>query len=411
MRIVIAVAALVALAQPAMAQSITTATEGFTYFNRPGATAEQHFSDLEACRQQVRRVAPPFGGDGALMVAIEGAIVLRRGRAANFENCMVAKGWRVARVQAALAEELRTLDQTILAERLGLMIGADIPSEEILRRFDNDAAHAHVRLFERPGPFDQVSLSVRAMPERPDWTPEEARAERDRVRAFGRMPRSATPPRPIRGREIANLPADAAVIVIHVGMPMAPPARAYTAQPGVVFERVVAEDRPAWLDGQPAVFVAKPPGRLIAPAGERLTEGTLVFSVPPGRWRLNAMNQNEFSMSFCLGAPSFEVAAGEVVYAGAYYTELGPRGPDLSLDRAREALADAPVLAARLRPAEYRNGETFLCNGAYLYAYEVDGAPFREGYVHGSMALRNSSSQDAAAAASDASSSAAPAEQ
>jgi hypothetical protein len=387
MRLTLATIGFVLLTQTAAAQSITTATIGFTYFNRPGATSEQHFADLEACRQQVRRVSPPFGGSGALEVAIEGAVVMRRGRAANFENCMVVKGWRVARVRAELAQELDRLDRDALGARLEVMVGADIPESEIVRRFGNDATNASVHLFERPGAGDQISLSVKAMPEREAWTDEERDAERELARSFGRMPRSARPPEPLRGRALSSLPADAAVIVIHVGMPMRSPSANPYFRSGVIFERVPQDNRPAWsTDGLPNVFFAKPPGRLIAAAGDRLNEGTLVFSVPPGRWRLVAMNQIEYSISFCLGSPSFEIAAGEVVYAGAYYTDLRPRGPDMSLERAREALADAPNLAQRLRAAVYENGDTFNCAGAYLYAYEIEGAPFRQNYTWGSAA-------------------------
>lgn len=88
--------------------------------------------------------------------------------------------------------------------------------------------------------------------------------------------------------------------------------------------------------------------------------------------------------SFCLGAPMFAVAAGEVVYFGDVSPYIAVKLADgrranamaysANLDDARRALAAQPDLAARLRPADIRQA-TFSCGGPTMIAYQVPGAP------------------------------------
>ena len=104
----------------------------------------------------------------------------------------------------------------------------------------------------------------------------------------------------------------------------------------------------------------------------------------PGSAAEHRIKVRNLSAGGMMGEGAVRVARGDVVYAGAFYTSEHDRGPDLSMERAQAALANAPALAQRLRPAEYRNGEVFQCMGSYFYAYEVPGAPFRESYTHGS---------------------------
>lgn len=409
---VLAAVAAVAFGAQAEAQqrTITTPAGGYNYFNRPGATIEEHFADLSACRDAIEgralmaRVGSGVGAAagyyyapspgptmptpvaGAVAVgfaaaAVDAAIDARRIRNANFENCMVVRGWRVARLDDEQGRALDALDRPALAAALAPLVGAE--DAGVIRTFGNEAVLPETTILEPPEPFDQVSLSVQALADRPEPTAEERRAEREAQRAaqraLPRFPRTAYPPQPISERNIAALPETATLVVIHVVGPM--------RGSGFIFTRESADERPAWVDGQPEVFVAAPPMRMVAPAGVTTSEKTLVFSVPPGRWRFAGMFAGQSSMSTCLGAPSFEIHAGEVLYAGDFYINDHMRGPDLSgIERARGALATAPALAARLQAAQYRNGDMFTCSGAYLYAYEVDGAPFVEGYHFGSRA-------------------------
>jgi hypothetical protein len=414
------------------ATTLTTPTSGYHYFNRPGATIEEHLADLTTCRDALDGVPPGAQGlmanagaavgnyagyvytpstealsgaaagvvgVGYLAAGVDAMIDARRMRHANFENCMVVRGWRVARLDDATGRELDSLPQAELATRLASLVGVDIPGDQIIRRFGNEAPRERVTLFAAPEAFDEVSLSVQSLADRPEPTEEERAAlraaqrearntAREEARARRRDPAlraqhealmAAVTPVQIQPRAIASLPQDATVIVVHFGGPMGG-----ALMPSITFVRVPDPNAQTAEDSAASAFAASPPARLIAPAGQRLMERTFVFTVPPGRWRLQGMMEGQYSASFCLGSPSFEVARGDVVYAGAFYTSEHDRGPDLSMERAQAALANAPALAQRLRPAEYRNGEVFQCMGSYFYAYEVPGAPFRESYTHGS---------------------------
>ncbi|MCX7357476.1 MAG: hypothetical protein NT015_04930 [Alphaproteobacteria bacterium] len=116
---------------------------------------------------------------------------------------------------------------------------------------------------------------------------------------------------------------------------------------------------------------------------------THIVQVPPGRWRVTSITQTSgfdyavYITDFCLGAPSFEVRAGEAVYAGSF-TQRGAFGPDMDLTAAQADLAEVPAIASRLRAASYINGATYPCGGTYIYALEVPGAPFSEDYAYGS---------------------------
>lgn len=105
------------------------------------------------------------------------------------------------------------------------------------------------------------------------------------------------------------------------------------------------------------------------------------LTVPAGRWQLS----NSGFVVYCLGAPSFEVGEGEAVFAGTIDLGGDNLGPDLEMAPARAWLKGP--LAEGLRPAEYRNGATSSCNVfSTIYALEIPGAPFEDGYRNGSRA-------------------------
>ncbi|MGH6951349.1 MAG: hypothetical protein ACREH4_10770, partial [Vitreimonas sp.] len=87
--------------------SIVGSSRGYTYFNRQGATIEQHDADARTCHaatQQLfynRRTTTVQGGEDwfaaghAVSDAFANVLTRRRAYAANVENCMVVRGWRV----------------------------------------------------------------------------------------------------------------------------------------------------------------------------------------------------------------------------------------------------------------------------------------------------------------------------
>lgn len=104
----------------------------------------------------------------------------------------------------------------------------------------------------------------------------------------------------------------------------------------------------------------------------------VLFGASPGP-------QKQVLNTFCLGAPSFRVNAGEVVYFGDLTPYInvrlvdGTRASAMAYsarpDEARAALARQPDLAAAFRPAEIRNESTYSCVGQEMIAYAVPGAP------------------------------------
>jgi hypothetical protein len=147
----------------------------------------------------------------------------------------------------------------------------------------------------------------------------------------------------------------------------------------VVFERVGPDPgTPAWVDGRPAEIVAVRSTRDYAKvnAGDG---STYVFAVPPGRWRLSMVATHLFSVSFCLGAPAFDLAAGEAVYAGSYQSD--GVAPDMSMDAAKAAFPPMSTVPAMLKPANWVNGvQSNDCHhSAYAYALDIPGRPFVAG--------------------------------
>ncbi len=85
--------------------------------------------------------------------------------------------------------------------------------------------------------------------------------------------------------------------------------------------------------------------------------------------------------TFCLGAPTFSVGAGEVVYFGDVtpYTNVrlvtGDKTPAMAYssypEDAQKALAKQPDLLAKFKVAAIRNEATFGCYGQLMTAYHI----------------------------------------
>jgi hypothetical protein len=139
------------------------------------------------------------------------------------------------------------------------------------------------------------------------------------------------------------------------------------------------------------------------PAGIKLTytyslfggkkgEKTLrVAIVPAGAYVLAGRTFNlNYTDSFCLGAPRFTLAPGQVAYVGDFEMFALAKMPDrerrnamryaFDLEGARASLAAAyPALAPSLGGWVPTNGATFRCEGDEFTAYAVPGAPALSG--------------------------------
>ncbi|HYD89690.1 MAG TPA: hypothetical protein VEA80_19570 [Vitreimonas sp.] len=427
------VALALCIAAPAHAQFVTATApgtnslfapvSGVTYFNRAGATLADQRADLEACHAAVIAMEQPYQSSGAgaayglVGVLTEVAIASnaqqvaqRRALHPHYENCMVMRGWRIVRLNEARGAELDALDQPALAERLASLVGAEAPEGEIARAFRNEIADGSTALFGMPPNVEARSLSLQALPpessafispppsaaertarrRRPGSGPQtreeyearraaieaeqfgdrgDAQTRREtRDRALAQLVGPGDAARPTRARDIADLPDNSTLLVVRVAglgygsgvMLMRPGAEADT----VDFVSAIV----------PTAFISGP------------KEATVVARVPPGRWRLSGfVGPAGYITSLCMGAPTFDIAEGEVVFAGSFaFGSAAPR-LDMNLDHARTALASAPNLAARVRAAGYQNGDTFECGAAAnFYGYEIADAPYQDAYRFGS---------------------------
>ena len=395
---------LAALATPVCAAgSLAKTSDGYTYFYKPGADIAAHDTDVRSCRHLADQMhqpdtdgpvyAPGLAGVLAVVIVKAGQAAVRdhTGRMVNVENCMVVKGWQVVLLDAAEGEQIGNLDQKAKAEKLQAWVGASSPHGTIVRTFANDAFLSETAMFEKAHHIAKTGVSTDAVlkdaPVAKDARPAaQGPAAEDRPE----MPRSARPPAPLAAGSVAAVPANSALIVVNING---------IGVRTLEFEREGRDsETPAWVDGRPASFVASQPAKAFAAVGA--TQGTtLVFAVPPGRWRLAGTSSSLFWVSYCMGSPAFEVGAGEVVYAGSFDPAGATMAPDMGLDPAKAAFSSLSGLADKVRAANYVNGSQGPCSGAYLYSLELPDHGFLDGYSLGSRAKHGASAPAAVPAA------------
>lgn len=377
--IVAASLAVTAMAAPAGAAGvdISAMTPGYTYFNRPGADAITHDADVRDCAMQaitVQSVADNYlatygSGDepwrGLAFDVVWGSRLSKAHRAkaaAALESCMVVRGWRVVKLEATEGRALAALTPEGIALWLAPWIGAQAPHGEIVRLWGNDAARVTTRRFnELPSVTDGGQLSLTA-------------ATASDVQQFTNAPprEPLTPGTfipPGTAEALANPPAGFGVLVVGL--------RGVSNRDG--FDLLFAPDSP---DGAPAASPAVKTVRVVLDRKTMKVGDVQAFVVPAGRWRFaGIIGKGAQVLSFCWGAPFFEITAGEGVWAGDFDLASSFISPDLSLEKARAKFGDSIPL---LKPAQYANGSTSQCYGSIYYAFELEGLPFAPNYGWGS---------------------------
>ena len=354
--------------------NLSRATAGHTYYNRPGAELASHDRDLLSCIQlagSVRSVDQQMGTGGLLGGAIADAAD-KGVMAASLENCMVVHGWRVVRPDAVEGEALSKLPSADLRSKLAPWIGAARPRGVVVRAWRNEAANGSINHFAlRPGHTRRGQLSLLAIDSGL------GRLAADGAAGPSRAGKPAIDPKWKKGSlkpaELGGAPAGSGIVILTVkGMGM-------TRGNGFVFQRVSPDPnvRAASLD--------RAPDRFEAGGGALSGSRTLAFALPPGRWRIASEINGLMELNYCLGSPSFELKAGEVLYAGLLDLKSENLRPDLALEPVRGWLAGTPAAAA-VKPASYVNGSRGPCGPNSIYALEFEGAPFEPGYALGSRA-------------------------
>ena len=363
-------AVMLASSSGAVAATMDRASDGYSYFHRAGADMARHDAAIDACIREVGGTLQPYiarvpTGPLTAMLLAPARAAQQQGadRVAfdsNLENCMVARGWDVVRLDDAEGQRVAGLPQPQQAATIAPWIGAVQTHGQVVRQYAPiDAQSWKGGLDETPGP---PNVSVTAG-----------------VHDLTRLNTPPLHPLPAQWQQLqvadANTAAasNASVIVIRVTTTAA-------AENRWTFVRM---DAPATQGASlPALsyfaVAANPSGK-----GGSASEKTYVVTVPPGRWRL----QSSGATSFCLGGPAFDVGAGEAMFAGTF-DAAHPYSPDMALAPAQSGLSDS-ALAARLKPANWTNGESFPCSvlqPTTIYVLELPGAPFVDGYAAGTHA-------------------------
>lgn len=375
------------LGAPASAAHITVATPGYTYYHRAGADLAGHDKALDHCLQQTATTAhalrgPVTGiGMGILDQLVEAEInksrdvrVEDRGFAANLENCMVATGWTVRVLPESEGRRLSALPAAELHQNLAAMVGAETPPGQLARRFDNDILNPDTSWLREPGAYDKLPLDLVARGDT-DWRV---------VRLAAKPP----PPPPLSTPDFAapqgtppldpgrwnSLPEGTTAVLITVAR-----VQKFLDEPVLIFMRESADVvTPAWYrDGKMDVLRVGMGFNTKVRMG-RLIETTYLLPLPAGRWRLMGVQSGRVVTSFCLGAPGFVLEEGSVTWMGRFaHGETPQLAPDLDKAVAQRVTAGAPDLYRRLQPARWENGSRFGCDGSFIYAFEIPGAPTR----------------------------------
>lgn len=417
--------ALAASAAHAARPDLTKTSAGYVYFYRPGADIVAHDEALKFCFDQAIATKQPdptmngtstssmqYGIIGVLVEslvesAIDGAIN-NRGFAVNLENCMVATGWQVVQLPAADGKRIFALPQAAKHQALADLLARPQPAGQIVRRFNNDIQHPETYWLQAATDMDRSSLSVLAYnvePWRADYRAASLKAERElkekqkaekAAAKAGVKPAVTRPPDigPVPVEQWGNLPTDRSYVLLRTLRPEGWPT-------GRLLFRRFGDDpgRLAWeTDGKTDLFfIDLPVNKKVKKGG--LVEFSAMLELPPGRWTLMGVYGNmmtalgpssPITVSFCLGAPSFELKAGEVLFAGTFGIGIleGQIAPDTNFSTIKHLTDATPGLLPRLQAAPWTNGTRFACDGTIIYALETPGRPFEPGYRFGSMATQ-----------------------
>jgi hypothetical protein len=130
---------------PAIAQSIKVDRGNGSFFNKPGATAEQVAADTGQCRaiaegadSQINATEVLAGGLGSI---IGGAFAGGRLKRVNIENCMLVRGWRLFAMTRDEGQAWKALPEAARNSELAALVGAQTPARgSLLREWHNDYA-------------------------------------------------------------------------------------------------------------------------------------------------------------------------------------------------------------------------------------------------------------------------------
>ncbi|MBI5941517.1 MAG: hypothetical protein HY859_13930 [Caulobacterales bacterium] len=350
--------------------NLTAMTVGYTYYNKPGADLETHNRTVFDCLRVAGSITSY--GVGQPKMGLAGAIgeagATRAARAGALEGCMVVRGWRVVKISDADGLPLSKQGPAAIGARLATEVGAETPWGEIVRVWGNEALRSSTRKTGSLPFFERGLLSYQAA------TGQTAFRAGLPLTAWASKPeRRWQMKKPLTPASLAEVPPGSAVVIIGI------------ADSKVFMDNIWAysfmragpdvDSFPSNADGLQDFFGFYNMGTRGKASGPRFE----MRVIPPGRWRLASLDDVVRSLNLCLGAPSFEIAAGEVVYLGTFLSSSEDLTPAMAMEPVQAFLGDAPQ-AGTVRPAVYSNGSLGPCEGATIYALEFTGAASEPGY-------------------------------
>lgn len=353
----------------------TLGATGYTYFNRPGAAAADYDHDLTDCiatsvagfqegrlgkEGKVETTATPLFYSG-LIPDLQFSMANQARLQVSLQNCMTVAGWRVMRIEEAEGEALWKQSPLEIGRQLAAWVGAERPPGEMVRSYENDADRRGTVVFALR-PLPQVflrSLSLRAFDSsRLDVHPTKG------LRLSDETSKSTARQLDLAAAQSVS-PTEALVIFSSSGKSASKydffDVRRFGPSPDVH----------AWdVDGRHDEFFMFTGWRR-----PTLAEGdrkVYAVSLPPGRWRIFSRS----TLQLCLGAPAFEARAGDVIYLGHFDLNAETLAPEMKLDGVPASLPLSIEQRARLRPADWTNGERWPCYPAVaIFAMEFPGFP------------------------------------
>lgn len=355
---------------------------GYVYYHRAGATLASHDAAFRDCA--VRMVAvqdgrlyrpiPPGNVPGLVTLDLYYGGLARAAAASRIENCMVVRGWTVYRLADEDGAAIARLEGTALDQALERLIVSEQPSGVPIRQWANQIRSPRLnRLVAEPRSPSDRHLGFRALARVtatnpiPDLDPAPgSRSIYEEAEWLAERFEQIQP-----NLDVRNLPVPEpgrAILLIRVKN------GSMTYGGAMQFLR----ETPFPAGG----FHYQTVTPMVGTTFQRREGKWFAASVPAGQWVFASLGV----MTFCMGAPTFEIQSGAVVYAGTFDVSGDASGPDLDLAPALAAIGGAGK--DLLQAAEYRNGGTYSCDvGLNRYAMEIPGAPFVEGYEWGSRAM------------------------
>ena len=338
------------------------------FYNKPGATRAQFDADWQECRLIARGSRTPAGMvplyynpavtsplaagvGGALGGLIAGAIAEGEQRRQNRKSCLLIRGWRQVEVPHDTAARVAAMSDADRNAYFNQVVGAEKVEGEITER--TKFSLAPEALGNLDGPLSGPSTLF-----------------------FGKKVDTAAP---------VELKADEAAVVFAFRRPEKQSAgragRIAFARYDSKAADLIYQPKDAKKTGDETTY-----NREIVSGDRKAGLELHLLKLTPGDYVITGLGVGmPLTNTNCFGAPTFHVAAGEILYLGDFIPVWGGIGSDgkklygmgyaSRIEDSRRLLASTqPQLAAALKLATLFNGATYACSAVMMDRWDVAGA-------------------------------------